>query len=175
MKLAEALQKLKTLKSKVTRVETYIDSSVMGYEDETLEYVYADEVKARVDLENEIMALKTNIALTNANTAVPFMGSTFSLAGLILLNARLRTEIAFYQKQLKHSLTDTTSYRHVERTKDHVKKVFAAGYDKKTIRVAIDSLEQQKEELDSVIANANQSTDLVGGAPVVAPTPESPA
>lgn len=175
MKLAEALQKLKTLKSKVTRVETYIDSSVVGYEDETPEYVYADEVQTRVALENEILQLKTKIVLTNAHTPVPFMGSITSLAGLLLVNARLRTEIAFYQKQLKCTLTDTTSYHHVERTKDHVKKVFAAGYDKKILRANIDSLEKQKEELDGIIANTNQSTDLVEGAPVAASTPESPA
>ena len=171
MKLAIALNKLKNLKSKVTRTETYIEACVVQYEDEPSEYNYEEEVQNRTLLENEIMQLKTRIQLTNASTPVNFGGTNMSLAAAILLNARLRTDLAYWNKMLAHSTETATLYR--ERTKDHVKKVYAPGFDKNQIRKTIDSLEFQKEQLESLIAAANLQTDLFGSVPAQAQTEEA--
>lgn len=171
MKLATALTKLKNLKSKVARAEAYINACVVQYEDKPSEYNYQEEVQTRTNLENEIMQLKTNIQLTNATTTATFNGANVSLAGLILLNARLRTELSFWNKMLKH--TTETGSLYSERTKDHITKVYAEGFDKKVVRQTIDTLEKQKEMLESVLANANLTTDLFGSVPAQAQAEEA--
>lgn len=157
MFLNEALTKLKNLKSKATRIESYINNSAVHYEDQTPEFIYADELKNREAVQREIVELKSRIQKTNALTDVTYKGKTISLTELILTNASIRAEMAFLAQQ---SRWDANGNRYSGRTKDDVKQVLATGCDKVAFRKSLETLEKEKEELESVMANANASTKL---------------
>lgn len=163
MYLSEALTKLKNLKSKAKRVESYIEGSAVYYEDQPPEYVYLEEIKSRAKIQEEILTLKVNIQRTNTNTWVKFGGKTITLTELILLNTECRTELAFLAKQTVHALNSDSRYGASNRTKDEIKKVFAPGCDKSTFKKAIDSLEQSKEGIEAIMASTNASTPLIEG------------
>ena len=161
MKLSEALTKLKNLKSQLSRVEGYVNSSVIHFVDEQPEYSYAEESKVRSQLVNAILDLKTQIQVTNTNTKADFQGSSVTLAHLILLNSQLRSEMAFLSKLLGNKVEYEGGYLSGGRTKETIKKVFAEGFDKKHIRKSIETLEKAKEELESLLAHLNLKTDLI--------------
>jgi hypothetical protein len=158
MYLNEALTKLKNLKSKAARIDTYINASAVFYEDTTPEYVYADELVNRATLLKDILDLKTRIQTTNVMTLTYYKGNQHTLAELILINASLRAEMGFYTNQGNHS---TAADRWNKRTKDDIKQVLAPGCDKVAFRKKIESLELDKEELEGILAKANASTQLV--------------
>lgn len=159
MYLNEALTKLKNLKSKVARVETYIEASAVYYEDQVPEYDYETELVHRANLNDDILELKTRIQITNATTSVALGSENMTLAKLILMNAQLRAEMSFVTKQMAHSAGADSLYR--GRTKDDLKKVLAKGCDKQELKRRLDLLEQDKEELERVMASTNASTTLV--------------
>jgi len=158
MKLSAALSKLKSLKSQLARVDNYVASSVVLYEGDTPEHVYMEEVENRRKLVNDIRALKGRIMATNVSTIVPVGDKTSNIADLILLNAELRSELAHWTKLLGIKL----DAEYTSRSKDDLKKVFAAGYDKKEIKAKISQLEKAKEQIDGLVAQANMETTLVG-------------
>lgn len=162
MFVAEALTKLKNLKSKAARTEKYVNESAIHYEDQVPEYDYETEVLALRSINEEILLLKTAIQVTNATTSTPFNGEELTLAELILRNSALRTELAFVARQMEHSVSEMSRFS-LERTKDHVKKVFAKGCDKSFFKKEVDRLEKQKEEVEAVIAALNAKTPLIGG------------
>ena len=159
MYLNEALTKLKNLKSKVARVEGYIDASAVYYEDQAPEHDYSTELQNRATLNRDILHMKTLVQLTNASTQVTLKGLEMSLSQLILENAQLRAEMAFVTKQMAHTAT-TESYH--GRKKDDIKKLLDPAVDKKLLKARLDTLEQEKEELERVMAQANANTKLVG-------------
>jgi hypothetical protein len=158
MYLNEALTKLKNLKSKAARVDGYVNSSAVYYEDSAPEYVYADEVATRALLNEEIVALKTKIQMTNALTTVTYKGNVITLAELILRNGALRADMAFYSAQMKHEV-NAASYR--GRTKEDIKQILAPGCNKAEFRKKLEQLEIEKEEIERVMAHANASTYVV--------------
>ncbi len=158
--ISEALNKLKNLKSRIARVEKYIDQSVLFYEDERPEYDYNTELQVRFELINSVRELKAQIQRTNAVTMVDHKGASLSLAELILVNADLRSELAFQQKQLDLSTSDEGRY-YGKRTRDDIKKKFAEGYNKNKLRETISQLETSKEEVESLINSTNLKTKLV--------------
>ena len=160
MFINEALTKLKNLKSKATRTEQYIDECAVHYEDATPEYNYQDELVNRTSINLEILNLKTRIQITNTLTKVMYNNVEITLAELILLNSQLRIEMAFVTKQMAHSISETSRYS-LSRTKDDIKKVFAAGCSKVEFKKQLDQLEKNKEEIERVMALANSSTKLV--------------
>lgn len=159
MKLNQALAKLKNLKSRLSRVEKCIEECVIYYEDETPAFVYKDELQKRDDLLMEILSLKEKIQVANATTIVKLDGKDTSLAGLILMNANIRSNMAFIAKQIDKSTNDKSRYA-AARSKDQVKKVFSSGYDKTKFRLKLDDLEAKKEKIEEILATANSSTDL---------------
>ena len=158
MKLSVALNKLKTLKSKIAQTEVYIASCITMYEDETPDYEYLNEIKARNALVTEIHKLKTAIQLTNAATVVVFRNTKMSMSELILHNAQVRSEMKFVMGQISAKLDIN---RFDSRSKDDVKKVYASGYSKDNWRIRLSELEIEKEELDVLMANTNAKTDIV--------------
>lgn len=158
MKLTTALTKLKNLKSQLARTEGYIATSVVHFEDEQPEHSYASETETRIKLVNEIMDLKNRIALTNCTTSVDLGTKRVTINELILLNAQLRSELAYWTKMQAHN-TQVSLYE--ARTKDQVKKVFAEGFNKVEVKAKINQLEKSKEQVEAVLAQANMETELV--------------
>ncbi len=160
MKINAALAKLKNLKSKVARIDGFITESLVFYEGDQPEYVYAEEVEARRELLTEIRSLKVRIMQTNAVTKVSLgeNNPATSLNDLILLNAECRSELAHWTKLL--ATTVETPY--AARNKDSIKKVYAPGFNKAEIKAKINQLEKSKEKIEAWLAEANAETDLVG-------------
>jgi hypothetical protein len=161
MFLSQALTKIRNLKSKVARVDLAITGCVTHYEDSEPEYSYAEECKTRSTLLDEIRDLKTRVLLTNAVTDVVWQKDTMTLANLILVNADLRSEMAFVTKQLAIALEDSEGWRSKTRSKDDIKKVYAEGYSKNKLRAELEFLESSKEQMDGLMASVNNSTALV--------------
>jgi len=159
MFLNEALNKLKNLKSKVTRVEKYINECAVHDEDTAPQYNYEGEMVTRLHLQEEIVKLKTAIQRTNAATMATIDGQSMSLTELVLRNGRLRTELAFLKTQMEHT-TSVASYRS-NRSKDDIRKVFSKGCDKAYFKKEVDRIEQEKEQLEAAMAAANSSTPLI--------------
>lgn len=160
MMLSEALTKLKNLKSKAARTEKYIEEAAVYYEDQKPDYDYLAESARRGEINMEIIDLKSKIQETNARTSLDFKGERISVARLILINANLRSEMAFVTKQMAHSTSAETSWGK-GRTKDDVKKVLAVGCDKTLFRARLDELEREKEEVERVMADVNSSTKII--------------
>lgn len=158
MKLTAALSKLKNLKSQLARVEGYISESVVFFEDDVPEYDYQKETEARTKMVNDVLDLKTRISLTNCVTKVEFAGKQVTIHELVLLNAQLRSELAYWTKMQVHN-TNVSAYE--ARTKDTVKKRFAAGFSKMDVKAKLNQLEKSKEQVEAVMAQANMETDLV--------------
>lgn len=158
MKLSTALNKLKTIKGNITQVDKYINACISHYEDELPEFDYLSEMNTRADLIKEIIKLKTAIQITNTKTNIVYNGQTMSMTELILYNANVRAYIKLIQSQIDHNLIIS---RYDNRSKEQVKKVFATGYDKKELRKELSSLEIEKEQIDTIMANTNAVTDLV--------------
>jgi hypothetical protein len=169
MKLNEALTILKNMKSKLKRTDSYIQAAAVHSEDSAPEYVYEEEVKEHYRLTNDIINLKTWIAKTNVNTTIKNGDQSLSLNELILNNATFRSELAFWTAMLDH----TTEEKYASRTKDTVKKVYAAGYSKADIRNRINNLEASKEFVEKLIAKANAETELM--QPAAPSTTETPS
>lgn len=161
MYINEALTRLKNLKSKIARVEGYIENSAVYYEDVKPDHVYKEELFNRAQLNSDILKLKTAIQITNANTKVKYKNEWITLAELILRNAQLRSELSFVAKQMKHTTASERSSIFDKRTKDDVKKLLAEGVDKQMFKAAIDELEHAKEDIEAVMAHANASTTLL--------------
>lgn len=161
MKLTTALSKLKNLKSQLARTEGYITSSVVHFEDEAPEHNYSAETEQRTKLINEIMDLKVRISLTNCVTKVDFNGKNVSLNELILLNANLRSELAYWTRMQAHN-TAVSAFE--ARTKDTIKKKFAEGFNKAEVKAKVNQLEKSKESVEVVVAQANMETELAARA-----------
>ena len=157
MKLASALAKLKSLKNQLIRTESYITESMSYAADSTPLYNYKTEVETRGRLVNEIMDLKSLIAATNNTTKVNFNDQTLILNELILLNAQLRSELAYWAKIQKAIRVDTNPFR----TTDTVKQVLAEGLDAQELKKKLLQLERTKEAVDACILQANLETELV--------------
>lgn len=158
MYLNEALTKLKNLKSKAARINGYINSSAVFHEDETPEFIYADEVNNYENAIQEILELKSKIQATNVLTYITYKNQSIRLSHLILINAQLRAKMGFLATQSNHT---TDAGRYGSRTKEDVKKVLAKGCDKTAFRKELEQLELDKEELEGVLASANASTIVV--------------
>jgi len=156
MKLVEALTKLKNLKSKASRLDKKIVECMILFEDESTEYSYKGLLEERSSLQLEITNLKANIQLTNATTIVDFSPSEKkTLMFLILLNAQIRTELAFIHTQLNFTINEYT------RSRDTIKRVFHPEYSKVDLESKLEELESSKEKLELLISKANGSTDLI--------------
>lgn len=161
MKLTTALTKLKNLKSQLKRVDSYVEASVVFYEGDIPEHNFLEETEKRRGLISEIRALKNRIMTTNASTKVQFgEGKTVSLNELVLLNAELRSELAHWTKLL--GVTNASESHFHGRTKDTVKKVYAEGYNKTEIKAKLVQLEKSKEQVESLLGQANMENDLIG-------------
>lgn len=156
--LADAIDQLKNLKSKIARTEGFITKSTHFYEDTKPDYSYADELATRDTLNQQILELQVRIQETNATAQVVHNGKPVTISHLILVNAQLRSGLAFYNKLLSAGETESFYSR---RTKDDVKKVPATGYDKAKIRKVIEDLELQKEKIESELRIANNRTPLI--------------
>jgi hypothetical protein len=161
MMLSEALTKLKNLKSKAARTEKYIEEAAVYYEDQKPDYDYLAESARRGEINLEIIDLKSKIQETNARTYLDFKGERISVARLILINANLRSEMAFVTKQMAHSTSSAETSWGKGRSKDDVKKVLAVGCDKTLFRARLDELEREKEEVERVMADVNSSTKII--------------
>ena len=160
MFISQALTKVKNLKSKLARADKIIEGCAVHYEDVAPEYSYGLEMVSRIKLINEITDIKTQIQLTNTVTLVVWLGQTITLAKLILVNADLRSELAFIQKQLDIQLEASDGWRQTTRSKDDIKKVYADGYDKNSLRNELENLENLKEKIDGLMNSVNASTTL---------------
>jgi len=161
MFLSQALTRIKNIKSKLARVDLAITACATHYEDSNPEYNYAAECKTRSTLLDEVRELKTRVLLTNAQTNVVWQKDTMTLAQLILINADLRSEMAWVTKQLAVGLEDDSGWRSKTRSKDDIRKVYADGYNKNLLRVQLELLETNKEQIDGLMASVNNSTTLV--------------
>lgn len=161
MKLTTALSKLKSLKSQLARVDSYVLDSVTSYEGSEPEHNFSEEVQNRRKLVDEARHLKARIMQTNAVTKVIWGDQKVpvSINELILLNAELRSELAHWTRLLGKN-TSLSEFHTL--TKDTVKKVYAEGYNKKEIKARLVQLEKSKEQVEAVLAQANMETDLVG-------------
>jgi hypothetical protein len=161
MYLSQALTKVRNLKSKLSRVDKIIDQITVQYEDAKPEYEYSKEIATRNKLVEEIRKVKADIQRTNATTRVVWLKEDISLTELILINADLRSDMAFVQKLLDTPLEEERRWGASSRSKDDIKKVYAAGYSKMELREQLDTLEKLKESMDGLMAQINNSTVLV--------------
>lgn len=157
MKLSAALTKLKNLKSQLARVEKYITASLTHAEDEEPAHNYLEQATLRSQLVDQILQLKASIMQTNARTIVEHEGKMVSINWLILKNAELRSELAYWT-----TLADTNpeENRFRLRTKDTIKNVLNKDFDVAAARAKIEELEQQKERLEATLAQANQTAEV---------------
>ena len=157
MKLSKALTTLKDLKSKISAARKFVTQSVIHYAEDTPEYDYKKELDNYLELDDQIIRLKANIQKTNILTKVEYLGSECTLAELILINAKIRSDLNLYQELLGHKINRSRSLLSGEEPK----QVYAKDYDKLQIRAIIEKLESAKLELEGVMASANLRTDLV--------------
>jgi ribulose 1,5-bisphosphate synthetase/thiazole synthase len=161
MYLNQALTKIRNLKSKLSRTEKVINGVVVQYEDAEPEYSYVEEVASRSKLVDEVRDLRAKVLRTNAVTRVVWNKQDITLAELILVNADLRSEMAFVTGLLEKTTVEESGWRSSTRTKDDIKKVFAEGYSKAELRAKLELLEQTKESMDGLMQEVNASTKLV--------------
>lgn len=167
MKMQEALLKLKNLKARLAKTQASVVASIVHYEDEVPEFNFVEEFTTHVALEQEILALKTAVQYTNVKTQ-NVQGVT--LAELILLNADLRSKLAFTNKLLEQTITFEGGRLYgSNKTKDSVNKRYAEGYSKKMLRSALVALEQTKEAVEAQIARLNMTTELLGHSETTIP------
>jgi hypothetical protein len=159
MKLTTALTKLKNLKSQLARVDGYINESVVHYEGDEPEHNFVAETENRSKLINEIRSLKGRIMAANIATIVDVGDKKTSIADLVLFNAELRSELAHWSKLL--AVKAEENHHFSARTKDTVKKVYAAGYNKLEIKAKLNQLEKSKEQVEAFLMQANMETDLL--------------
>jgi hypothetical protein len=160
IKLSTALAKLKKLKSQIARTNKYVEESVVHFEGEEPPYEYEAEIECRRKLLSELRSLKARITATNVVTKVNFSDNApaVSLNELILLNAELRSEMAYWTEMLKQRVDPPFGGR----TTNDIKKVFAKGFNKAEIKAKLNQLEKSKEQVEQVLNKANAETDLVG-------------
>lgn len=157
MKLSAALTKLKNLKSQLARVEKYIDASLTHDEDEEPSHNYTEQATLRSELVQQILQLKASIMQTNARTIVKHEDKMVSVNWLILKNAELRSELAYWTAKAD---TKPEEHRFSARTKDTIRKVLNKEFDVQAARAKIEELEQAKERLEATLAQANQTADV---------------
>lgn len=161
MYLGQALTRMRNIKSKLSRADKTIKACAMHYSDVTPDYAYLEEVSMRQELLQELLELKSRVGNTNNNTSVAYRNDVISLAKLILINADLRSEMAFVSSLLELSTEETSSWKTSTRTKDDIVKIFAKGYDKHELRSRLDSLELEKESVEGLIQATNAITELL--------------
>lgn len=161
MNLSQALTKVRNLKSKLSRTEKLILAGAVHYEDRNPECFYLDELDVRAKLIKELRSLRTRIQKTNVQTKVVWGKEEVTLAELILINADIRSHMAFLNSQLELSTEEDAGWRSKPRTKDDVVKVFADGFSKEELREELSVYEVLKENMDSLMASVNNSTELV--------------
>ncbi len=157
MKLSAALTKLKNLKSQLARVDKYMNVSMIHDEDEMPAHDFAVLLSERNQLLTDVLELKASIMQANARTIVQYDNKMVSVNWLILKNAELRSELAWWQEKAD---TKPSYSSFGERTKDTIKKVLNKSFDPAAARLRVETLEAEKERLEAAMAEANQNTDI---------------
>lgn len=151
MKLGEALQQLKTLQSKLARLQDLRFDTFNYLENKDIEIPF-DEVTSQIrDLVEEIRILKVKINKTNALTQVTVMGEQITLQELILRIGDLRSELS--------SLMVLKPKGPVWLGGQAVEYIPQRRQDEMADIISV--LEQQKADLDKLLQSTNWGTDLM--------------
>lgn len=158
MNLTSALNKIKTLKGKLSRLQSAANKAIIIKEGVAPDHNFLEIERERQEVAEELRQLKVAIAHTNQITTVEYQGDRMTLAELILINADLRSELAVQQARL--SLNIDPDSRGVFDNSAPLAKSYAEGFSKKQLELTIDELNNEKSTIDALIGYTNASTTL---------------
>lgn len=158
MKIAEALAERGDLEKKLKAVTTRARSAARYLEGEESPEDAAELLDDALDLITRRAELVFQINMTNARTEISVGGEMMSLTEALAHRARLSEEVS-----LLHSIADEASpgrdpYSRGRRRTELPEKT---DLPVRELRTRADRLSKQHRELDTLIQQANWSTDLV--------------
>jgi hypothetical protein len=95
--IAQGLRRAKVLKGQIAEATARVQGLVSWIEGQEPEFVFADELKRRMNLVNELVELKTRIARANATATIEFDGRRLTIAEAIVRMGELKSEIALFE------------------------------------------------------------------------------
>ncbi|MBD3342085.1 MAG: hypothetical protein GF353_23495 [Candidatus Lokiarchaeota archaeon] len=151
MLLGAALQELKILQSKLSRLYTLRTDTFNVLENKEVEVEFDKISKEINELLNEIRALKVQIAHTNNTVTLDLDGKTITIQELIILISDLREELyqLGYLKPRGPVYLGGQAVEYVPQKKQD------------EMAELISELEERKAELDKILQARNWSTELI--------------
>jgi len=145
MKLAEALIRVKELKTRINDLNRQILSSYWSYEDEPPMYEVTELRKERADRMLDLRTLKKQIALTNLSVLVDFKDQPISIQELIWLISDMKGAVGL-QTQLATAPTKPVRNRYLQEEPDERKIL---------VYVNCKDEDQKRQELQKDISDAD--------------------
>ena len=151
MLLGAALQEMKIMQSKLSRLYRLRESTFNVLENKEVEVEF-DKVTEEIEkLIFQIRALKVRIVKTNANTAIRFQGEDITIQELIIQIGDLRSELSRYAylQPLRPVYLGGTAVQYIpQKRQDKIAEMIA-------------ELEEKKADLDKVLQSTNWKTELL--------------
>ena len=159
MLLGAALQEVKTMRSKLTRLIS-LRENAFTFLPSKKEIDFKQITSEILDLSSKISEFKSRIAKTNTNTQVIFEKATISLQDLILKVADTRSELKSMENIMK-SLEEEIKMRgyHYRNDPEIEQPVRAKSISE--IAHIIETLEKRKISIDKQIQHSNWKTELL--------------
>lgn len=169
MTISLALRKIKDLKGKIEETDGRLKQSTVWDEATPPVWKYEDLYLKKKGLVEELVALKSSVAFTNANTPLEFEGRIISLALGVILLSEIKGQIA-----LMKGLPTCTDTKKVDRTvtwepdehdyskRNKVETVTTTMCALTTAKKAteVDELKEQFQKLNDAVEMANSRTVL---------------
>jgi len=166
MTISQAIRKVKDLKGKMAKHQSYAATSVLYAVKEPPAYAFKSELETIETLGKELLKLQTAIAVANATTSVDWNGQKVRLAWCVRRLEEIKGKIAWYEGlsvyAQSESSVDSWDYHDVgdkmERVKTEKKMkcdLPQAERDKITA-----SLQDEFNKLNDVVETTNHRTSV---------------
>lgn len=166
--IAQALRRIKDLKGALARCDERMMGSARWEAENEPAYKFDALNTERVELEGQIVSLRTRIAVANATTSVRMGDKSILLAGAVHRQAEIKGRIALLNRlpvQVRHEMERSDSQRVYDEATGRylVEKTSTTTCVAMTERERaekVEELQQELRDLDEALQEANHRTEL---------------
>ena len=176
MTLAEALRRADLLKGRFGEDRTRAIQVFTWRDDRKPDFDFAALIASADAAREELVALKTAIAIANATTEVEWEGRERPLIELIQRQGEMRGDIAYFETALKHGRRDTEFEQEIAGEEPSgrilykkVPHVWAAAVSEPERVAKIRAMQDRLQKLTNVINAANGATTFDWTPPATTP------
>jgi hypothetical protein len=164
MTISQALRHASKLKGQLAALQARATSSIYFATESPPAYKFSECIEKHAEVERELVALETKMAVTNASTLVAFEGQELTLAFAVKSLQALRSRIAMLKGltvQPQESMT-VSNTEYGEDGKFITKKTaYTCAFPEAKRDAEVERLQERFDRLNDVVEKINGSTPLI--------------